>query len=320
MGKELKILLIGLGSIGKRHLEILKTLPGIQLAALRTNKGQLTVDSAIKEFYNLEDALAYQADGVILSNPTSLHVQSALPFLEAGIKVLIEKPIADTLEESQKLAPFKHLICVAYCMRFHPIMQCLHSKFRNDPPFKVSFKRSFYLPKWHPYADYRTEYTALKELGGGVIRTLSHEIDLAVHWFGKPQSVNGVVDKVSHLEMNTDDYAFFSLKTASGSRVNFELDFFSPSNINVGEAFTQQGKYTWDMHTLSFQAYTDTQPQIIKTASDAVDTMYQHQLTDFIAWLQGKNTIQAKYQESIYVLKIINEIENESRFFNNSKA
>jgi hypothetical protein len=74
-------------------------------------------------------------------------------------------------------------------MRFYPVNPFLKQLFKDEIPFKVGFKRSFYLPKWHPYADYRKEYTALKTLGGGVIRTLSHEIDLSLTGLESPMKL-----------------------------------------------------------------------------------------------------------------------------------
>ena len=305
-----KILLVGLGSIGKKHLEILKKDKTLSLAALRTNKGESKDKSELTEFFDLIDALAFQPDGVIISNPTSLHIESAKPFLEAGCKVLIEKPIAHTVAEAQQLQEYASQIRVAYCLRFLEIYQKLGEILKVEKPFKVGFKRSFYLPKWHPYADYRNEYTARKELGGGVIRTLSHEIDLGLHWFGVPKEVTGLVDKLSFLELDTDDYAFFSLKTNEGIRVSYELDFFSPININNGEAFTDKGRYFWTMSGINFCSYNDNKEEVIFSCNvNELNAMYEHQIKDFLEFLDGGTSKNATFQDSIEVLNIIEMIE-----------
>lgn len=306
----LKILLIGLGSIGRRHLACLHEIGGVEVAALRTAKGTLKDASGIKEFFSVEESLDFQPDGVLIANPTSLHVQSALPYLEKGIPVLIEKPVAYSAADSNILNQYADLIRVAYCMRFHPINTLIHSIVKSGQVFKVGFKRSYYLPKWHPYADYRTEYTAKKELGGGVIRTLSHEIDLMIHWFGTPQNITGVVDKVSHLEIDTDDYAFFSCKFDKGFRVNFELDFLSPVNINTAEMFTDKGKYTWDLKQLWFTGYDNTEMELkAEFDNDSVNRMYVDQMKDFVTFIhtrKSENTTLAEAQET---LKLIEQID-----------
>lgn len=307
----LKILLIGLGSIGRRHLACLKEIGGVEVAALRTSKGTLKEASGIKEFYSIEESLAFQPDGVLIANPTSLHVQSALPYLEKGIPVLIEKPVAYSEEDSLALNQYTDLIRVAYCMRFHPLNKLIREITEREEVFKAGFKRSYYLPKWHPYADYRTEYTAKKELGGGVIRTLSHEIDLMIHWFGMPQNVSGVVDKVSNLEIDTDDYAFFSCKFEKGFRVNFELDFLSPVNVNLAEMFTNKGKYTWDLKQLWFTAYDSAEPELqAEFDNDSVNRMYVDQMKDLITFIntrKSENTTLAEAQET---LKLIEKLDD----------
>jgi predicted dehydrogenase len=306
----MKILVVGLGSIGKRHAACLQEFDGVEIAVLRTAKGTLKDKSAYKELYCLEDALAYQPDGVIIANPTSLHVETALPFLERGIKTLIEKPISNTVADVEKLAPYQNNILVAYCLRFLPLTNFIKEIAATEKIYKVGFKRSYYLPKWHPYADYRTEYAAKKELGGGVIRTLSHEIDLMLYLFGEPVSTTGVVDKISHLEIDTDDYAFFTSKTTTGARVNFELDFFSPKNVNIGELFTEKGKYSWDMNEMLFTAYEETTPTKLYGAElFDYNKMYLDQIRDFIGFINHENSKNATYISSKKVVDIIESIE-----------
>ncbi|MDT0689811.1 Gfo/Idh/MocA family oxidoreductase [Salegentibacter sp. F188] len=306
----MRILLIGLGSIGRRHLGHLEKIDGLELAALRTKKGVLKEEKGIKEFYDLNDALDFNPDGVLISNPTSLHVETAIPFLEKGIRVLIEKPIDTSVENAERLRPYSDLIRIAYCMRFHPVNHFLKNLFDKEVPFKVGFKRSFYLPKWHPYADYRKEYTAQKALGGGVIRTLSHEIDLSLDWFGEPSQVSGVVDKVSFLELDTDDYAFFTTKTKD-TILNFELDFFSPVNVKVFEAFTNKGKYEWGSNDVFFTAYEGSEKEkVFSSPDDAYTQMYQDQMVDFCRFASGKESLNATLEDGINVLKIIEQVEN----------
>lgn len=306
----MKLLLIGLGSIGQKHLSILSEMEGLELAALRTSKGLLKKEITIPTFYTVAEALAFQPDGVIVANPTAFHAETALPFLEAGCKVLIEKPIDETVEKAAILKPYASQIRVAYCMRFHPLMHYLKNKFSEEPPFKVGFKRSFYLPKWHPYADYTQEYTAQKKLGGGVIRTLSHELDLAIHWFGEPETMVGVTDKVSFLSIDTDDYAFFTLKTKQHTRVNFELDFFSPVNCNTGEAFTAKGMYQWTLNEVRFMPYSATEFTTEITFENAVQEMYENQLNDFCSFVNGATSTNCTLEEAVILLNIIEKIDD----------
>ena len=307
----MRILIIGLGSIGRRHLKVLQEIGGHQVAALRSRKGTLKENSGIVEFTSVDEALAFGPDAVIVANPTSLHVESSMPFLKAGCKLLIEKPIAHSTVEAQKIERFKDQIRVAYCLRFLPISKFVRTILEEESIFKISFKRSFYLPKWHAYADYRKEYTARKDLGGGVIRTLSHEIDLAMHWLGKPNKTVGIVDKLSPLDINVDDIAFLSMKMNNGARVNMELDFYSPRNINQAELFTEKGKYFWDAQRLEFMGYDYSEPQVIQKFGQVYDQMYNDQIRDFLNFVKGEESLNCSFEESVWVSDVIEEIERD---------
>lgn len=305
----MKILIVGLGSIGRRHAALLKNA-GVDIAILRSAQGTLKEKSEYLEFYSLEEAMNYQPDGVIIANPTALHVGSALPFLQQGIHTLVEKPVAESVAAALQLEPFAEKLRVAYCMRFLPLVEVIKEIAAKENVFKVSFRRSYYLPKWHPYADYRLEYTAQKQLGGGVIRTLSHEIDLMLYLFGEPVSVTGVTDKLSPLEIDTDDFASLSCKMSNGARINFDLDFFSPANINVAELFTEKGKYTWDISAMYFTPYDATVPvQIHGAQLFGINEMYQNQTNDFINFIKNGESRNADLATAVNVLKIIESID-----------
>ncbi|MFC2171129.1 Gfo/Idh/MocA family protein [Acidobacteriota bacterium] len=306
----MKILIVGLGSIGRKHLECLQQYSGVDVTAFRTSKGAKKESSGIIEFTTLQNALAYEPNGVIISNPTALHATSALPFLRKGIKVLIEKPIAESVKEAEKLVSFKELIRVAYCLRFYPVSDFVKHLCLEESIFRVSFRRSYYLPKWHSYADYRLEYSSRKDLGGGVIRTLSHELDLMLHWFGWPDSVVGVTDRVSPLEIDVDDFAFFTARSKNGVRISFDLDFFSPENINTGDIFTEKGKYTWDHRGIWFSSYENSnQLNLSHFREDEINNMYMRQTEDFLNFVRGENSQNATYKAALNVLELIERID-----------
>ena len=306
----MRILIVGLGSIGRKHLSILEQMKGLQLGVLRSSFKIQNFNRSYTEFYTVEDALNFEPDGAIICTPTSMHIEGALPFLQRGIKVLIEKPVADSTENLVKLLPYEHLIKVAYCFRFLNTYEFLKSEFTNNIPFKVSFKRSYYLPHWHPNSDYRMEYVAQKSLGGGVLRTLSHEIDLAVNWFGEVRSVQGLIDQIGFLEMDTDDFAFFSLKMKNDTRVNFELDLYSPQNINQGEAFTREGKYAWNLNQVIFSSYDQEIHEVVfNRKENTLNKMYELQLQDFLSFIQRRNSNACNLKEAIISMNIIESIK-----------
>jgi len=310
-----KIGIIGLGSIGRRHARMLKQLGVDEIRALRTKKGVLKAKP--DEFIELQEFTDEKEfysglDGVIISNPTSLHVETALTAAQKGLPVFIEKPISDTIAKAKPLEKYQSQIIVGYCFRFSGFVNFIKQFIASGNigrVYKATFVRSYYLPKWHPYADYRKEYTARKDLGGGVLRTLSHEIDLMLYLFGYPISTIGYTDKVSDLEIDTDDLAFFSCKMKGGARVNFELDFLSPDYVNKGTIIGQKGKLEYDMDQIQFIPMEGESTVVYEFKKNEIDEMYLNQMKDFIRFINTENSQNCNYEDAIETMRIIDELD-----------
>jgi len=224
----MKILFIGLGSIGQRHLRNIKTLkPGndVQLLAYRKSKHKLVIDNGesitcesladhynIIELENLQDALNEHADIVFICGPSAQHISMATIFAKNGCHLFIEKPLAtdkDNVRELEVLLKRNDLIhMVGFQFRFHPCVQKIASILTNKEfgdVISTQFDWSTFLPSAHPYEDYRQGYAASRKLGGGVVFSLCHELDLIQYFFGLPQSVYAIGGYLSSLEMDTDD-------------------------------------------------------------------------------------------------------------------
>jgi len=312
----MKLGIIGLGSIGRRHVRALSSCGIHDIVAYRTGKGTLQDLDAdlhfVKNVTNFEDFKKEKLDGVLISNPTSEHITTLKKVIDLNVPIFIEKPLSHSLNEVSTINQSNNII-VGYCFRFSPTIAFLKKELRPliGPLVKASFKRSFYLPKWHPYADYRKEYTALKSLGGGVLKTLSHEIDLMLFLFEeKVIQVSGYAEKLSFLEIDTDDVAFFSCKLKSGARVNFELDFLSPSNINRAEFYGENGvlRYDFPSKNIDFEGY-DSTTQKWNIEEEDVDKMYVEQMQDFITFIKTGFSRNTSLLEAIESMRIINEIE-----------
>lgn len=207
----LRALIVGLGSIGQRHARNLRALLGadVELLAYRarglshviadggaTNPHESVSERlAITEYATLDEALARRPDIAFVCNPTRLHLAAAQRIAEADCHLFLEKPISDTLDGVDELARTvrdRGLITVVGCqLRFHPLLRRVHAVLREGALGGVTAARiacGEYLPGWHPYEDYRTTYAARRDLGGGVILTLIHELDYAYWLFGAPRS------------------------------------------------------------------------------------------------------------------------------------
>ena len=206
-----KVLFIGLGGAGQRHLRVISKLSpnSIYLAFRTTNKTPLlranfTVDqdNSIKDSYSLrivetfEKGLLERPELVVISTPTSLHMNFALKAVRSGANVLVEKPFSHNLEQFSelKIAALENNVQVltSFQRRFNPNFQTIKQYLNENKIGKITavvFNVSSYLPDWHRYEDFRNMYASKTELGGGVLLTEIHEVDLCFWFFGLPKSV-----------------------------------------------------------------------------------------------------------------------------------
>ena len=207
----MNILIIGLGSIAKKHIIALKSLSSeVIIFALRSNKNAEKVENVT----NIYDVDTIDFDFAIISNPTQFHHQSINMLADKGINMMIEKPPISKLENATVLADkirHKNIKTYVACnLRFHPCLVFIKN-FLETNPFKVINEVNVYcgsyLPDWRPNTDFRQVYSAIPEMGGGVHLDLFHELDYT-HWlFGKPQKVTSTKKNVSSLKIQAFDYS-----------------------------------------------------------------------------------------------------------------
>lgn len=176
----MKFLIAGLGSIGRRHLRNLLALGERDILFYRTYRSTIADDefAGFRVETNLEAALASGVQAVIIVNPTSLHLDVAVPAAQAGCHLLIEKPLShsldgiDRLQEALKASGAQ--VLMGFQFRFHPGLQRIAQLLQAGAigrPVSARAQWGEYLPAWHPWEDYRLGYSARQDLGGGVVLT-----------------------------------------------------------------------------------------------------------------------------------------------------
>ena len=209
--------IIGYGSIGKRHTDNIRALKD-EVVVLTKNS-----DCPFPIVNSIEELLSSQPEIVFICNETALHEVSyrEIRNLKKDLPLLIEKPVFDK-KYNFPADPFSF---VAYCLRFHPLVIELKERIKNAEILSANFYVGQYLPTWREGRDYRTTYSAKKELGGGVLRDLSHELDLAYYLLGDLSLEFCKTKKISDLEISSDDYfsGFFSAKKCEN--VNIEMNY-----------------------------------------------------------------------------------------------
>ncbi len=233
---EPHILIVGAGSVGLRHGRNLTAL-GCRLSGMdpRQDRREAFADEfSCFAFEDLETALeAGGLDGVAVCSPTRFHVEQCLPALEAGLPVLLEKPVAKTLAESQVLAQAIERtgtpLLLGYTWRWWPPLakvRALLSQNAIGTVRYVDFTMSAHLEDWHPGEPLAEFFMSSAELGGGALLDESHWIDLMLWFFGMPQTLSARVEKISDLDITSDDNVDMMINFASGLRANLHLDLY----------------------------------------------------------------------------------------------
>lgn len=248
----MKVLVLGCGSIGKRHAQNALALSAeVAIFDIKIDISEaLGSELGIKNFSSLDAAMAWQADGIIISTPHKTHLELANIAIKAGADVLIEKPLSNSSEGVQELLrdakACNQNISVVCNIRYHDAVLAI--KKHIDKVGKIIYARAQYgnfLPNMRPDANYREVYSARKASGGGVILDVIHEIDYLIWLLGSVNKVNCVADKISDLDIDVEDFANMTLTHHSGARSSIHVDYLKPFKRRGCEIVGDQGMIIW---------------------------------------------------------------------------
>ncbi len=254
----MKVLFVGLGSIGQRHLRNLQTLGTFEYFALRSRGHALPAEFSavpIRALSHMDDVVAVAPDLALLCAPPVAQ-QAVLGRLvrETKCHFFIEKPIAPTIEHLYEFADAleadRRKSLVGYNLRFHPVSGVVREVLQAKTLGRVCSARASvgqYLPDWHPHEDYRQGYSANRGLGGGVVLDLIHEIDLLCSWFGIPDRVKALAGKPSSLEIDTEDTAEMLCGFPHGVIGSIHLDYVQRVPMRQGVIVGDAGTLTYDL-------------------------------------------------------------------------
>lgn len=254
----MKFLIAGLGSIGRRHLRNLISLGERDILLYRSYHATLT-DDELTGFHvetDLEAALSHKPDAVIISNPTALHLEVAIPAAQAGCHLLLEKPISHNMERVEELeeavAQGGGQVLVGFQFRFHPGLEKTAELVKHGVvgrPLSARAVYGEYLPGMHPWEDYRRSYSARQELGGGVILTLCHPLDYLRWILGEVASLWAFAGPLNNFEIQVEDTAEIGLNFLSGAVGSVNLNFNQRPRSQYLEIVGVKGTLRWDNDT-----------------------------------------------------------------------
>jgi len=244
-----------MGSIGRRHMRNLINLGERDIILLRTHHSTLPDDdlTSYTTETSLEKALSHKPDAVIVSNPTSLHLEVAIPAALAGCHLLLEKPISHSMERVDELNQSVEIgggkVLVGYQYRFHPGLQKVKAILMDGAigrPLSVRAHWGEYLPGWHPWEDYQLSYSARADLGGGVILTLSHPLDYLRWLFGDVSEVWAFSGTLGDLDLKIEDTAEIGLRFSNGVLGSVHLDYNQQPPNHYLKLIGTEGTLIWE--------------------------------------------------------------------------
>lgn len=254
-----RILIVGLGSIGERHKDIVCHLfPDASIKVLRLKFQNQLLESGSKVISTMRDAKEFSPEIAVICSPSTSHISLALDLAKQGSHLLIEKPISQSgegvLELLEECAKKGITLMVGYNLRYLKSLQ----EFRRHvsegligKPLSVRCEVGQYLPNWRPKKDYRESVSARSELGGGVLLELSHEIDYLRWIFGEVDWVRATLLRQSELEIDVEDTVHLTIgfeKSISGKQLiaNLNMDFIRHDATRSCTVIGDGGSLRWD--------------------------------------------------------------------------
>ncbi len=301
----MKCLVVGAGSIGRRHLRNLHTLQFGSLSVCEPDaaaRDAVAREFGIKGYATLDDALAAGPDAVFVCTPTHHHLPIARAALQADAHLFIEKPLAASLAGVDELAAAaqarRRIVLVGCNMRFHPGVARLRTALDQAAlkrPLLFQARFGHFLPNWRPGADYRLSYSARRESGGGIMLEGVHEFDYLRWLGGEVTGVAGHAAHVSGLEIDGEDWAVVLLRFESGAVGQIHLDYLSSLKLRGCEVVGEEGVLRWTSEGKN--------PEVVRVCLDAgpggkreelyrceaydSNLMYLEELTHFRKCLEG---------------------------------
>ena len=281
--------IIGKGSIGQRHSSILRKLK-TKILFLRRNPNKFE-----KNEISFKDICSKKINFFIISNPSSLHLKTIKKIITYNKPILVEKPFVTQNKIPKVIENYKKIF-VLYQMRFDPRINFIKKNLDKQKLIKANFIWKTFLPNWHKHEDYRKNYAARKKLGGGVIFTMSHEIDIAIYILGSVKEVY-VKKYKNKLKTDVEENVRIYFKHASGHNSSIILDFTSKNKIRKFDLKIKNKIYfKWNFFKKKIKFKNK-----LKTFKFNNDDIYKKQLKNVILHIKQK-----KYENSrIHLSKIL---------------
>ncbi len=331
-----KILILGLGSAGQRHLRILKKIfkknkKKLKCFCIRETKRNLIINDNLKtkkiesltKFYNLKeiefkDLKNMNFDLAIVSNPIHKHISTAIKIAKNKINLIVEKPLSNNKNKINLLKKIvkknRINIRVGYQLRYHPgikIFKSIVDKNKLGYPISGLFYFGEYLPNMHKYEDYEKTHMSIFKQGGGAINCLSHQIDLINYLIGKPVKVISKFNKASKLRINVEDNLHAILFYKNSRKFTLNINFLKSPPRNFIFMEFQNGSVEWDYHKNYISVYNNKTKKIFekKFINFKRNDMFEEQNKEIVNLIINKKINNKPFDVSLNTLNLTTKLK-----------
>ncbi len=317
-----KILIIGFGEIAQRHYRNLKfLLPNSEIAILTKNK-----DFKYKKviyFKNLKDAKKFNPDITLICSPAPSHIKYARIFTKLNSNIFIEKPVATRVNELKKFLRLiknkKITLLSGYNLRFEKSLIFFHKTLKKKEVGKILSVRSEvgqYLPSWRNKV-YTKTVSANKNLGGGAINELSHDVDVLLMLFKKLKLVYSINLNASNLKVNAEDSAHTIFKS-NYNKKNFyiflNIDFYRHDHTRTCTVIGSKATLKWDgiLNEVKIYKKNSKKPKLVKFNNTKNDS-YLNEMRFFLKNIKKKNSLYTDFKENLNLVKILQSMKKNKK-------
>ncbi len=311
-------IVIGGGSIGRRHLFNLKSLGVEQLAIIEPDEQRriaICEEANVKGFDNLDEGLDWNADFAVICSPNHLHIDHALKAARRNCHLFVEKPLSHTKQRVSELVKevnSRGLVSLVGCnMRFHPGPAKIKELLRQQVIGKILFAQvhtGSYLPEWRTGRDYRKTYSASAAMGGGCILDCIHEIDLTRWYLGNVNKVFCIGEHLSSIEIEVEDVAVLVCKHKNGALSEIHLDYVQRTYERGCHIVGEKGSLFWDFNNAEvrwFNAEENSWKMFPQPENWQMNQMYIDEMSHFLNCLRSGKETTLPVSDAMEVMRLV---------------
>lgn len=315
MKKRPRLLVVGGGSIGERHVRCFQQTQRVDVALCESNpQVRAAVTQRCKlnaSFDDFDAALASQPDIAVICTPAHLHIPMATQLINAGIAVLIEKPLSVTLEGADELLALSQgrqlTVGVAYVYRAHGALQAMRQTLHSDrfgPAVQVVAVFGQNFPFYRPA--YREIYYRDRSTGGGAIQdALTHVIN-AAQWLVGP--VTEVTADAAHLVLDgvTVEDTVHMMARHSKVLASYSLNQHQSANEGTLTVICERGMVRYETHhgRWSWAEHPEAPWHVEPTAPLQRDELFRRQAEAFLDAVEGQSQPLCSLHEGLQTLRV----------------